>query len=137
MNPSESSPPSSEPPPGEDEEPYRTTSLVVDTTDSVTRLLSVLADEEPRLIIYALFRKEKTTVPLTEITQMVAAAVDGDTESVRERIVRVHLPNLGFLGIVDYDLAGDPRVWLSENVDIVNKRLLHDVVERIERYECS
>ncbi len=50
-------------------------------------------------------------------------------------MVRTHLPSLGFLGIVDYDLGGDPRVWLSENVDIVNKQLLHDIVERVERYE--
>ncbi len=137
MDPSESSPLSSEPPPAEDDEPYRTSSLVIDTTDSVTRLFSILANEESRLIIYTLFREEKTTVPLTKITQTVAATVDGDTESIRERIVRVHLPNLGLLGIVDYDLAGDPRVWLSENVDIVNKRLLHDVVEQTERYERS
>lgn len=137
MDPSESSPLSSEPPPAEDDEPYRTSSLVIDTTDSVTRLFSILANEESRLIIYTLFREEKTTVPLTKITQTVAATVDGDTESIRKRIVRVHLPNLGLLGIVDYDLAGDPRVWLSENVDIVNKRLLHDVVEQTERYERS
>ncbi|MGA9402704.1 MAG: hypothetical protein WBV42_17755, partial [Haladaptatus sp.] len=80
MDPSESSPLSSEPPPAEDDEPYRTSSLVIDTTDSVTRLLSVLADEEPRLIIYTLFREERTTVPLTEISRTVAAAVDDEIE---------------------------------------------------------
>ncbi len=134
MDPSESSPLPSEPPP--DEEDDRTSPLVIETSDSVTRLFSVLADEESRLTIYVLFQQEKTTVPVPQLTRTVAAAVDDETAQVRERMIRTHLPNLGFLGIIDYDLAGDPRVWLSENVDMVNKQLLHDIVERIERYEC-
>ncbi len=46
-----------------------------------------------------------------------------------------HLPRLGIVGIVDYDLTGDPHIWLSTNADIVDKDLLYDLVKRTYRYE--
>ncbi|EFW90956.1 hypothetical protein ZOD2009_17458 [Haladaptatus paucihalophilus DX253] len=110
--------------------------LVVDTAESLARLFSVLADAEPRHIIYVLFHHDETTIALPRLVRSVATISDVDDRTrLRERMVRMHLPRLGFVGIVDYDLTGDPHVWLSTNTDIVDKELLYDVVKRSYRYE--
>ncbi|MFH5798001.1 hypothetical protein [Haladaptatus sp. CMAA 1911] len=110
--------------------------LVIDTADSLSRTFSVLSDEEVRHIIYVLFRHDETTISLSRLTRSVSALVTVESRSrLRDRMVHRHLPRLGFVGIVDYDLTGDPHVWLSTNADIVDKDLLYDLVERTYRYE--
>lgn len=125
----------SEPPPDEEHRFYEDSSLVIDTSDSLTRLFSALSNEEIRQIVYILVHREKTTIALPDLTRAVSAAVNEERAQVRKRMVHRHLPRLGFLGIIDYDLMNEPRVWLSKNTDIIDKKLLYDIVESIERYE--
>jgi hypothetical protein len=110
--------------------------LVIDTADSLSRTFSVLSDEETRNIIYVLLRHDETTISLSKLTRSVSALVDAENRPrLRNRMIYTHLPRLGIVGIVDYDLTADPHVWLSTNADIVDKDLLYDLVERTYRYE--
>jgi hypothetical protein len=110
--------------------------LVIDTADSLARTFSVLSDEETRHVIYVLLRHDETTISLSRLIRSVSMAVDvEDLPRLRERMVHTHLPRLGFVGIIDYDLTGDPHIWLSTNTDIVDKELLYDLVKRTYRYE--
>lgn len=112
------------------------TRLVIDTADSLSRTLSILSDEEIRYIIYVLLQHDETTISLSRLTRSVSTLVNVENRSrLRDRMVHRHLPRLGFVGIIDYDLTGDPHIWLSTNADIVDKDLLYDLVERTYRYE--